>query len=203
MRTIKTISEMQAFSGEARRSGKRIALVPTMGYLHEGHLSLMDKAAELAEVVVVSIFVNPTQFAPTEDFAAYPRDLERDSTRCERRGVHAIFSPDASEMYAPDASTWVVEERLSKGLCGLARPTHFRGVTTIVAKLFNAVLPDFAVFGQKDAQQAKVIQRMTRDLNFPVEIVVASIVREHDGLAMSSRNSYLSQAERQRALAIR
>lgn len=193
---------MQAFSRKAKRSGKRIALVPTMGYLHEGHLSLIDIARKSADVVVVSIFVNPTQFSPSEDLAAYPRDLKRDSELCEARGVDAVYTPEPREMYAPDASTWVVEESLSVGLCGRSRPTHFRGVTTVVAKLFNAALPDLAVFGQKDAQQVMVIKRMTRDLDFPVEIIVAPIIREPDGLAMSSRNVYLSQEERRRALSI-
>ena len=202
MLTIIKVKEMQAFSRKAKRSGKRIALVPTMGYLHEGHLSLIDIARKSADVVVVSIFVNPTQFSPSEDLAAYPRDLKRDSELCEARGVDAVYTPEPREMYAPDASTWVVEESLSVGLCGRSRPTHFRGVTTVVAKLFNAALPDLAVFGQKDAQQVMVIKRMTRDLDFPVEIIVAPIIREPDGLAMSSRNVYLSQEERRRALSI-
>ncbi len=203
MKLIKGISEMQAWSKAARKEGKTIAVVPTMGYLHAGHLSLVDAARIAgADAVVVTIFVNPTQFGPNEDLAKYPRDLERDMKLCESKQVDAIFNPEPDEMYSSDASTWVVEERLSKGLCSMTRPTHFRGVTTVVAKLFNATLPDFAVFGQKDAQQARVIRRMARDLNFPVKIVISPIVRECDGLAMSSRNKYLSADERSRALVI-
>jgi len=171
-----------------------------MGFLHEGHLSLIRSALEAADTVVVSIFVNPTQFGPGEDFDCYPRDLERDLKLCEDAGAAIVFRPPPDGVYAPDHSVYVEEERLSKGLCGAGRPGHFRGVTTVVAKLFNIVLPDVAVFGQKDAQQAAVIRRMVRDLDFPVEIVVSPIVREPDGLAMSSRNTYLSDAERQDAL---
>lgn len=203
MKLIKGIAEMQAWSKAVRKEGRTIAVVPTMGYLHAGHLSLIDAARIAgADAVVVTIFVNPTQFAPNEDLAKYPRDLERDLKLCESRQVDAVFNPEPSEMYHPDASTWVVEESLSKGLCAKTRPTHFRGVTTVVAKLFNATLPDIAVFGQKDAQQARVLKRMARDLNFPVKIVISPIVREHDGLALSSRNKYLSPNERERALVI-
>lgn len=193
---------MQEYAREQRLSGKRIAVVPTMGYLHEGHMSLIDVARKAADVVIVTIFVNPTQFGPNEDLDKYPRDFDRDRELCEARGAQAIFAPEADAMYCPDRSTWVNEEMLSRGLCGKSRPVHFRGVTTVVAKLFNATLPDVAVFGQKDAQQALIIKRMVRDLNFPVEIIVAPIVREPDGLAMSSRNRYLSEDERTRATAL-
>ncbi len=202
MMILRTVREMQAAAGDWKRAGKRIGLVPTMGFLHAGHVSLMHIAREHADAVVVSIFVNPTQFGPSEDLARYPRDFAGDERLCREAGVDAIFYPDAAGMYPPDFSTWVTEERLSRPLCGATRPGHFRGVTTVVAKLFHAALPDVAVFGRKDAQQALVIQRMVRDLDFPVAIVVAPIVREADGLAMSSRNVYLSPDERQRALAI-
>lgn len=202
MLIIRTIKEQQQFSINARKAGKRIALVPTMGFLHEGHLSLVDEAAKRADVVILTNFVNPTQFGPNEDFAHYPRDFERDCQLCEAHSVDVVFAPEANEMYCPDNSTWVVEEKLSSVLCGASRPGHFRGVTTVVTKLFNAALPDVAVFGQKDAQQAMVISRMVRDLNFPIEIVVAPLIREADGLAMSSRNRYLSVDERRNALSI-
>lgn len=199
---IGMIGEMQARSGGWRRLGKRIGFVPTMGCLHAGHMSLVAEAKRRCDVVVVSIFVNPTQFGLGEDLDKYPRPIEEDRRLCREAGVDAIFYPTAAEMYPADASTWVVEESLSRPLCGASRPTHFRGVTTVVAKLFLATLPDVAVFGRKDAQQALVIQRMVRDLNFPIEIIVAPIIREADGLAMSSRNRYLSADDRQRALAI-
>mgnify|MGYP001580215962 CR=1 FL=1 len=202
MIVLKTIADMQRWSRDARRSGIRIGFVPTMGFLHEGHLSLMRRARELTDRVVVSIFVNPTQFGPSEDLERYPRDFERDESLCRELGVDVVFYPSAAEMYAEDSTTWVVEEKLSRPLCGTARPGHFRGVTTVVAKLFNAVLPDVAVFGRKDAQQALVIERMTRDLNFPVDIVTCPVVRENDGLAMSSRNRYLDKDQRRRALSI-
>jgi pantoate--beta-alanine ligase len=197
-----SIEEMRAQVREWRRAGLRVGLVPTMGYLHEGHLSLVDLAAQHAERVVVSIYVNPTQFAPGEDLDKYPRDLPRDEAMCHQRGVQALFYPDSRVMYAPSHSTWVVVEGLTDTLCGRARPGHFRGVATVVAKLFNIVQPDVAVFGRKDAQQALVIQRLVRDLNQPVEIIVAPIVREADGLAMSSRNVYLTADERRRAVCI-
>lgn len=193
---------MQECSRRERLEGKLIGVVPTMGCLHDGHLSLVDRAREAADFVIVTIFVNPTQFGPSEDLDQYPRDFERDCQLCLARGADAVFAPSAEAVYSPGHSTWVVEEALTAGLCGSSRPNHFRGVTTIVAKLFNAVLPDVAVFGQKDAQQALVIRRMVRDLNFPVEIIVAPLVREADGLAMSSRNRYLSADERSRALVI-
>ncbi|MFC1463039.1 pantoate--beta-alanine ligase, partial [Verrucomicrobiota bacterium] len=202
MKTITTIPEMRAFSAGARRAGKRIGFVPTMGYLHEGHLSLVREAKSACDVTVVSIFVNPTQFGPNEDFARYPRDRERDEGLCRAEGVDVVFAPEANEMYAADRSVWVDETSLSEGLCGAARPAHFRGVATVVAKLFNIVRPDVAVFGMKDAQQLRIIQQMVRDLDFPVEIVAAPTVREPDGLAMSSRNRYLSDAERAAALGI-
>lgn len=202
MMIVRSIAEMQAAAQAWRRAGQRIGLVPTMGYLHAGHLSLVELARRECDVVVLSIFVNPTQFGPREDLARYPRDFERDATRCREAGVDAVFAPEPGEMYAADASTWVTEERLSRPLCGARRPGHFRGVATVVAKLFNAVLPDVAVFGQKDAQQCLVIQRLARDLNFPVTLRIGPIRREADGLAMSSRNVYLSPDERQRALAL-
>ena len=182
-----------------RTSAKKIALVPTMGYLHEGHLSLVDVAKVNADVVVMSIFVNPTQFAPNEDLMRYPRDIERDERLARERGVDYIFHPEVAEMYPDPYFTYVVTEQLAKVLCGISRPTHFRGVTTVVAKLFNIIQPDVAVFGQKDAQQAVIVKQMVRDLNFPIQIIVAPIVRESDGLAMSSRNFYLTPEERQQA----
>jgi pantoate--beta-alanine ligase len=202
MMILRSIAEMQAAALAWRRAGRRIGLVPTMGYLHAGHLSLVALARPDCDVVVVSIFVNPTQFGPQEDLAKYPRDFERDAACCREAGVDAIFAPEPGDMYAADFSTWVTEERLSQPLCGARRPGHFRGVVTVVAKLFNAVLPDVAVFGQKDAQQCLVLQRLVRDLNFPVTLRIGPIWREADGLAMSSRNVYLSSDERQRALAI-
>lgn len=203
MKIIRTIAEMQAWSDEKRRSGAVIAVIPTMGFLHEGHLSLIDTARKSgADAVVVTIFVNPTQFGPNEDFDKYPRDFERDAALCEGKKVDAVFAPSAEEMYPKDSSTWVVEEKLSRGLCAKTRPTHFRGVTTVVAKLFLATLPHLAVFGQKDGQQARIIKRMVRDLNFPIRIVISPIVREADGLARSSRNKYLSEEEHRNALSL-
>lgn len=202
MKIIETIKKMQEFSREVRGKGKSVALVPTMGFLHEGHLSLVDEAQKRADIVVVSIFINPTQFAPNEDLDIYPRDMEKDCRLCESRNVDVIFAPSVDEIYCPDSSTWVNEEQLSRGLCGKSRPTHFRGVTTIVAKLFNTTLPDIAIFGQKDFQQAAIIKRMIRDLNFPIDIITCPIVREEDGLAMSSRNKFLSPEERKNALSI-
>jgi pantoate--beta-alanine ligase len=176
-----------------------VGFVPTMGYLHEGHISLARRAHEECDRVVASIFVNPTQFGPTEDLSKYPRDLKRDLSLLEAAGVDLVWTPTNEDMYPPGYSTWVEVEGLTRPLEGASRPGHFRGVTTIVAKLFNAVQPTRAYFGQKDAQQAAVIRKMTRDLNFPIEIVVCPIVREPDGLAMSSRNVYLSAEERQSA----
>lgn len=180
----------------------RLGLVPTMGYLHEGHLSLARRAREECDSVVASIFVNPTQFGPTEDLSKYPRDLDRDLSLLEAAGVDLVWTPDNETIYPPGFSTWVEVEGLTKPLEGAARPGHFRGVTTVVAKLFNVVQPQAAYFGQKDAQQAAVVRKMTRDLNFPVEIVVCPTVREADGLAMSSRNSYLSPEERKSAVVL-
>ena len=203
MQLIRSVRDMQAWSLATRRAGLRIGLVPTMGYLHDGHVSLVREALARADRCVLSIFVNPIQFLPGEDLAKYPRDLPRDERLCESAGVDVVFHPEASALYAPDFSTYVEETALTGVLCGASRPGHFRGVTTVVAKLFNGVLPDVAVFGQKDAQQARVIRRMARDLDFPVEIVVAPTVREADGLAMSSRNKYLTGSLRQDALCLR
>ena len=203
MEIIKTPKEMQQRALELKRAGKTIGFVPTMGFLHEGHLSLMHLAREQCDVLVTSIFVNPSQFGPNEDLDAYPRDFERDEALCKSAGVDLVFYPEAGSMYAADASVWVDEVSLSRGLCGASREGHFRGVCTVVAKLFNLVLPDLAVFGEKDAQQLRVIERMVRDLNFPIQIVRGPIVREPDGLAMSSRNKYLSAEERKQALCLR
>ena len=202
MQIFQSRRELQQFALAAKRSGKTIALVPTMGFLHEGHTSLMDIARSKADIVIVSIFVNPKQFAPTEDFDRYPRDFEGDLAKCEAHGVDVIFAPEISGMYDGDSSTWVEETVLAKPLCGASRPTFYRGVTTVVAKLFLLAQPDYAVFGLKDAQQCFVIQRMVRDLDFPVEIIPAPLVRDTDGLALSSRNRYLSADERSRALSI-
>jgi pantoate--beta-alanine ligase len=203
MQIIRTPEEMQQAALGLRRGGRRIGLVPTMGFLHEGHLSLIRIARAHSNVVVVSIFVNPTQFGPNEDLAKYPRDFERDEVLCRQAGADIVFYPSAEDLYLPAHSVYVVEESLSRGLCGATRPGHFRGVATVVAKLFNIVRPDVAVFGEKDGQQLRVIRRMTRDLNFPVEIVPGPTVREPDGLAMSSRNAYLSPGERRQALCLR
>lgn len=202
MEIIKDISSVRAKMKAYRQAGKIIGFVPTMGFLHEGHLSLMRLALEKAEVLVVSVFVNPSQFAPHEDFDAYPRDFERDFGLLEQMGCHVVFTPTKDMMYPPEYRTWVTVDGLSQKLCGVSRPIFFRGVATIVTKLFNIIQPDLAVFGQKDAQQAIIIQRMVADLNLPVEIIVGPIVREPDGLAMSSRNSYLTAAERQDALVL-
>jgi pantoate--beta-alanine ligase len=206
MRVVKSVSAMQQLALKWRRHGKRVGFVPTMGYLHAGHVSLVKRARELvgkSGVVVVSIYVNPTQFAPTEDLDLYPRDFKRDRNLCREAGADVIFFPSDAEIYPGKAggrySTYVVEEMLSRVMEGESRPPHFRGVTTIVAKLFNVVLPDVAVFGAKDLQQAAIIQRMVRDLNFPVKIVVAPTLRELDGLAMSSRNKYLNAEQREQA----
>ena len=202
MQIFTTRRELQQFALGAKRSGKTIALVPTMGFLHEGHTSLMDIAREKADIVIVSIFVNPKQFAPTEDFDRYPRDFEGDLAKCEAHKVDVVFAPEISDMYDGNSSTWVEETVLAKPLCGASRPTFYRGVTTVVAKLFLLAQPDYAVFGLKDAQQCFVIRRMVRDLDFPVEIIPAPLVRDADGLALSSRNRYLSADERSRALSI-
>jgi pantoate--beta-alanine ligase len=202
MQTITTIPEMQSLAIGLRTQGKLIGLVPTMGALHEGHLRLIDVAKEKADVVIVSIFVNPAQFGPNEDFQKYPRTFEADAAACEARGADIVFAPKGADIYPPGFSTYVSEERLSKGLCGISRPGHFRGVCTVVGLLFNITRPDFAVFGQKDAQQAAVIKKMVADLWLPVEVNVAPTVREADGLAMSSRNRYLTEEQRQEATRI-
>lgn len=203
MEIVTTAQQMQQKAMTLREQGRRIGFVPTMGYLHEGHVSLMRLARQHADVVVVSIFVNPTQFGPNEDFDRYPRDFQRDEQLCRNAGVDIIFYPSVGELYAPDASTWVVEERLSRGLCGASRPGHFCGVCTVVAKLFHIVQPHIAVFGEKDGQQLRIIERMVRDLHFPVRIVRGPTVREPDGLAMSSRNAYLSPDERKQAAVLK
>ncbi len=207
MQVIGSIAAMQKLSVRWRRAGAKVGLVPTMGYLHAGHISLVHRARK--EVgprgkVVVSIYVNPTQFGPKEDFSRYPRDLKRDLRLCRAAGADAVFTPTDAEMYPGRAegrySTYVVEEQLTAPMEGASRPTHFRGVTTIVAKLFNCALPDVAVFGAKDWQQAAIIRRMTADLNFPLRIIVAPTLREADGLAMSSRNKYLDAEQRAQAV---
>ena len=202
MKILSTIIETRAACRVARAHRQRLGLVPTMGALHEGHLSLIRAAKAQCDTVVVSLFVNPTQFGPTEDLARYPRPFERDCELLEKEGVAILFAPSAEEMYPQGKATWVVVEGLSEKLDGRSRPGHFRGVTTVVSKLFHIIEPDVAFFGQKDAAQSAVIRRMVRDLNFPVEIVICPIVREPDGLAMSSRNSYLNPDERRRALTL-
>ncbi|HEX3072597.1 MAG TPA: pantoate--beta-alanine ligase [Ignavibacteriales bacterium] len=202
IKIITTVKDMHEFSRQAKKAGKRIGFVPTMGYLHEGHMSLIRKAKELSDIVVVSVFVNPTQFGPNEDFAKYPRDFERDKKLIEDNGGTAIFHPAPEEIYGKNFQTYVSLDELPKTLEGEFRPSHFKGVTTIVSILFNCVSPDVAVFGQKDAQQAAIIKRMTKDLKFDCEIIEAPIVREPDGLALSSRNIYLSASERKDALVL-
>ena len=202
MHVLPTIADTRAALRAFRAKGKTIGLVPTMGALHEGHLSLVRAAKASCDAVVVSIFVNPTQFGPNEDFAKYPRTFEVDCAALDKEGVDLVFAPAAEEMYAAGASTFVDVEGISGRLDGASRPGHFRGVATVVAKLFNIVGPDRAFFGQKDAAQVAVLKKMVRDLNFPVEIVVCPIIREPDGLAMSSRNRYLSAEERRQALAL-
>jgi pantoate--beta-alanine ligase len=203
MRIIRTIQEMRAETEARRRAGEIVGLVPTMGFFHEGHLSLMRRARAECGMVVVSLFVNPTQFGPGEDLAAYPKDFERDCALAAAEGVDAMFAPEAGEMYAGDHATFVNVERLTGNLCGASRPVHFRGVATVVAKLFNACRPQRAYFGLKDYQQVRVIETMIRDLNFDIELVRCPIVREPDGVAMSSRNSYLSAEERRAATILR
>ena len=202
MKICKTIPDMHAACGALRHEGKRLGLVPTMGALHEGHLSLARAAKAQCDVVVVSIFVNPTQFGPNEDFSRYPRTFERDRDLLDKEGVDFIFAPSVDEMYPQGTVTYVTVEGLSDKLCGKSRPGHFRGVTTVISKLFHIIEPDVAFFGQKDAAQAAIIRRMARDLNLSVQIVVCPIVREPDGLAMSSRNSYLNPQQRQSALVL-
>ena len=196
MKIISSPEEMKLFTKEAHAAGKKVALVPTMGALHEGHLSLVKKAKELADITVVSVFVNPTQFGPNEDFDKYPRQFEADANACESVGADVVFAPMVDDIYRKDSSTYVSEEEISQYLCGKSRPKHFRGVTTIVTILFNIVRPDIAVFGEKDAQQVSIIERMVRDLFLDVEIVRGEIIRDENGLALSSRNKYLDTYER-------
>jgi len=202
MRILRSVAEVRSLSAEWRSRNLKVALVPTMGYLHDGHLSLVDQAKAHADRVIVSIFVNPTQFGANEDLDRYPRDFAHDEQLCRAASVDAVFYPEPASMYAADHSTWVYEESLSQTLCGASRPGHFRGVATVVLKLFNICTCHLAVFGRKDAQQALLIQRMVRDLNVPVEIILAPLLREADGLAMSSRNKFLSSTEHQQALNI-
>ncbi|MGH9510626.1 MAG: pantoate--beta-alanine ligase [Terriglobales bacterium] len=202
MQVFRTTSEMRAASRAARREGKRVGLVPTMGALHEGHISLVRAARSQCDVVAASIFVNPLQFGPNEDLAKYPRNFERDCELLEQQHVDFLFAPSVEEMYPAGAVTYVDVEGISDKLCGKSRPGHFRGVATVVAKLFHIVEPDVAFFGQKDAAQVAIIRRMVSDLKFPIEIAVCPIVREPDGLAMSSRNAYLNLEERKAALAL-
>lgn len=200
MKVVKTIKEVKEAVAAWRKEGEQIALVPTMGFLHNGHKSLMDKAKEENDRVAVSIFVNPIQFGPNEDFATYPRDLEHDKAVCESAGVDLIFTPEKEEMYADGFCSFVGMTVLTEELCGKSRPCHFQGVCTVVSKLFNIVTPDRAYFGQKDAQQLAIIKRMVQDLNMNVTVIGCPIVREEDGLALSSRNTYLSKEERKAAL---
>lgn len=202
MQVAKTITEMRACVRQARAAGKTVGFVPTMGALHVGHVSLIQAAAERCDFVVVSLFVNPTQFGPGEDFEKYPRPIEKDLAICTENGADAVFAPSPAEMYPRQNLTWVTVEKVSEPLCGQFRPGHFRGVATVCTKLFNIVGADAAFFGQKDAQQVAVIQRMVADLNMPLEIVVCPTVREPDGLATSSRNQYLNPQERKDATVI-
>lgn len=202
MRIVKTVGEMQQLSRQLKQNGKTIGFVPTMGFLHEGHLSLIREARQRADVVVVSIYVNPTQFGPNEDFEKYPRDFARDEALCKNEGVDIVFYPTNEEMYPKPYLTTVSVANITETMCGASRPGHFQGVTTVVAKLFNIVQPHFAVFGEKDFQQALVIKQMVRDLNFDLEVITAPIVREADGLAMSSRNRYLSPEKREQYLSL-
>lgn len=202
MKIITTLAAMVAWSQQTRAQARTIALVPTMGFFHDGHLSLMRQAANEADVVVVSLFVNPIQFGENEDLSTYPRDLARDEALASAQGVDVLFCPGAEELYPPHFQTTVQVAELTSSLCGASRPGHFVGVTTVVSKLFNLVGPQVAIFGQKDLQQLMVVRRMVVDLNFPIRIIAHPIVREADGLAMSSRNSYLSLEERQQALCL-
>lgn len=199
MQVAQTVAQMRALAAQVRQRDEIIGLVPTMGALHAGHTSLIDQARSQCNCVVVSVFVNPTQFGPAEDFKQYPRPFEKDLAICERYNVDVVFAPPAEEMYPVPSLTWVTVQELTEPLCGRSRPGHFRGVTTVCTKLFNITQPHFAYFGQKDAQQALVIERMVADLNMPVEIVVCPIVREEDGLAISSRNQYLDEQQRKDA----
>ena len=199
---LKNKAALRKFVKSQKAAGKTIALVPTMGALHAGHASLIKKARQLADSVVVSVFVNPTQFSPNEDFAKYPRTLKEDLLVCQETGADAVFAPQPKEMYFDDRSAWVNEEALSRYLCGARRVGHFKGVCTVVSKLFNLVQPDFACFGKKDAQQLLILERMVRDLDFPIKIVECPLIREKSGLALSSRNKYLSPEEKKEALVL-
>ena len=203
MKIVHRVDDLRKVVKDAKKAQKTVGLVPTMGFLHEGHLSLMKEAKANTDFVVVSLFVNPTQFGPNEDLESYPRDFDRDAELCESAGVDVLFNPSVEEMYGPDYSTYVnCEGDITTVLCGASRPGHFKGVTSVVAKLFNMVAPDKAFFGQKDAQQVAVIEKMVRELNFDIEIMPCPIVREADGLALSSRNTYLSETERKDALVL-
>ncbi|MEW6615376.1 MAG: pantoate--beta-alanine ligase [Thermodesulfobacteriota bacterium] len=202
MKMVSSIKEMQEFSEGSRLKNKIIALVPTMGFLHDGHLKLIEEGGRRADISIISIFVNPTQFGVGEDLEKYPRDLEKDKKLAEGVGVDIIFAPTASEMYPKTYQTYVNVEYVTRNLCGASRPTHFRGVTTVVAKLFNIVKPHIAIFGEKDFQQLVTIRQMVKDLNFDIEIIGIPTVREKDGLAMSSRNTYLTPEERKAALSL-
>ncbi len=202
MNTIHSVSDMQQWSCATREAGKKIAFVPTMGFLHEGHVALMREGKGMGDYLVVSIFVNPTQFGVDEDYEDYPRDLEGDTEKVSSAGGNIIFAPSVKEMYPSGYQTFVAVEKVTQNLCGASRPTHFQGVTTVVAKLFNIVKPHVAIFGEKDYQQLVTIRQMTRDLNFDIEIIGMPTIREEDGLAMSSRNKYLSAEERKQALCL-
>lgn len=202
MRVVRTIADLRALLRPLREEGKRIGFVPTMGFLHEGHGALIRQSAARCDATVVSIFINPTQFGPSEDLANYPRDLERDQNLCLDAGATVLFLPEVAEIYPTGFQTHIEPGRLAEPLCGRFRPGHFRGVATVVAKLFNIVQPDLAFFGQKDFQQTVVVRRMARDLNLPVDVVVVPTVREADGLALSSRNTYLDEEARRRALSL-
>ncbi|MDO9527553.1 MAG: pantoate--beta-alanine ligase [Syntrophales bacterium] len=202
MKIIESVKKMQEFSESLRRNGKKIAFVPTMGYLHDGHLSLMKEGKKLGDCLVISIYVNPTQFGPGEDLEQYPRDIEKDRRLSRDVGVDVIFYPPDSEMYPEHYQTFVDVEKVTKNLCGLSRPVHFRGVTTVCAKLFNIVKPHVTVFGKKDFQQLVAIKRMVTDLNMDIDVVGMPTIREADGLAMSSRNTYLKEEERESALSL-
>lgn len=199
MKVVKTVEDVRNFVNEQKKQGKSIGLVPTMGFLHKGHRSLIERARKENDAVIVSIFVNPTQFGPNEDYDNYPKDLESDMKMCEKCGVDLIFNPNPENIYEMHHKTYINVEDISGQLCGLSRPTHFRGVCTIVAKLFNISKADRAYFGQKDAQQLAILKKMVKDLNFDIELIACPIVREKDGLAMSSRNKYLTELEREDA----
>jgi pantoate--beta-alanine ligase len=202
MKVIKSTVEVREWSRSEQQKSFSIGLVPTMGFLHEGHLSLIRKAKKISDKVIVSIFINPTQFAQGEDLDTYPADIKGDIEKCKKEGVDVVFIPEKSDMYSEHHQTYVINQEISRLLCGVSRPTHFRGVTTIVAKLFNLIDPEYAIFGQKDAQQSIIIKNMTNDLSYRTKIVVEPIVRENDNLAMSSRNKYLTIEQRENALVL-